>query len=136
MTSFIRIKGKPINIARTACRGQQNTKRIPGGYNNRALPHFTNYVYQSMDVKTHLSVFHTEFFFTWGRRSYWYSCKDIWDEVISSLLRLEDSKICKLSVRNVRKHYPVSLAGGGLPRLTRLSISTQWQRLSVTTVWK
>ena len=39
-------KGKPINIAQmVACLGQQNVdgKRIPNGYNNRALPHFTKY---------------------------------------------------------------------------------------------
>ena len=38
---FIRVKGKPINIAQmVACLGQQNVdgKRIPNGYNNRALP--------------------------------------------------------------------------------------------------
>ena len=39
-------KGKTINIAQmVACLGQQNVdgKRIPNGYNERALPHFTKY---------------------------------------------------------------------------------------------
>jgi DNA-directed RNA polymerase II subunit RPB1 len=39
-------KGKTINIAQmVACVGQQNIdgKRIPNGYNERALPHFTKY---------------------------------------------------------------------------------------------
>ena len=39
-------KGKSINIAQmVACLGQQNVdgKRIPNGYNERSLPHFTKY---------------------------------------------------------------------------------------------
>ena len=39
-------KGKAINIAQmVACLGQQNVdgKRIPNGFNNRTLPHFTKY---------------------------------------------------------------------------------------------
>ena len=39
-------KGKAINIAQmVACLGQQNVdgKRIPNGYNERSLPHFTKY---------------------------------------------------------------------------------------------
>ena len=39
-------KGKPINISQmVACLGQQNVdgKRIPAGYNDRSLPHFTKY---------------------------------------------------------------------------------------------
>ena len=39
-------KGKSINIAQMiACLGQQNVdgKRIPNGYNDRALPHYTKY---------------------------------------------------------------------------------------------
>jgi len=39
-------KGKPINISQmVSCLGQQNVdgKRIPNGYNDRTLPHFTKY---------------------------------------------------------------------------------------------